>query len=150
MCRPPKRAATPTLASRNCNRVGPRVYISRIVPILYSPPAEDPIKIIINIVPALSATCTARLNEVGKRNGTEALRKAVSLNCVTCAVEGCGQVGCACPCEGAFVGRQDGLKLSGGALRTIKVLIENKRKTSRTVTIAILSNTFDMILRRIL
>ena len=49
-----------------------------------------------------------------------------------------------------FDGGQGGLKLSGGALRTKKVLIENKRKTSIAMIIAILSNTFDMILRRIL
>src|SRR6266480_5782544 len=109
-----QKTATPTLASRNCKRVGPRVYNNRTVPILNSPPAEDPIKMIINIVPALSATCTAILNDVGRRSGSEALRRAPSLNCATCAVEGGGQFGCDRPCEGALDGGQGGLKLSGG------------------------------------
>jgi hypothetical protein len=105
---------------------------------------------IINIVPALSAICATRLNDVGRRNGSEALRRAVCLNCVICAVEGDEQFGCAWPCDGIFVGGQGGLKLSRGALRTKKVLIENKRNTRIAIIIAIQSNTFDIIMRRIL
>src|SRR5947207_8071002 len=132
-----QKTATPTLASRNCKRVGPRVYIRRTVPILNSPPAEDPIKMIINIVPALSATCMARLNDVGRRSGSEALRRAFSLNCVACAVEGGGQFAAAWPWEGVRVGGQGALELSRGAFRTKKVLSENKRKTSIAMTIAL-------------
>src|SRR5215467_2769189 len=102
---------------------------------LNSPPATDPIKIIIKIVPALSATWMVRFNDVGRRNGSEALRMAVSLIAVSCAIEVVGQLGCAWPC--VLGGEQGGAKLSRGALRMKKVVTENSRKTRITMTIAI-------------
>ena len=92
----------------------------------------------------------AIFNEVGRRSGSEALRKASSLNCAICAAEGGVQVGLGWPGGRPLDDGQGGAKLSGGAFITKNVLSENKRKISMAMTIIILTSTFDMILRRIL
>jgi len=89
-------------------------------------------------------------NELGRRRGSDVLRKALCRACASCAAEGVGQFGEVPLGAGLPEDWHGGAKLSAGAFSTKNVLSETRKKTSMGIAIAILPSTFDMTLRRIL
>ena len=148
--------AAPSLASKNCVRVGPRVKSRRTVPMLYSPPTIVPIRMIIKTIQGVRANCTATFNEMGKRKGVDTLSRASCRSCSNWAGEGVGQFvgwpGPGLPFAGVAAGFDSawhgGAKLSAGAFCIKKVPIEINRNRIIANAAAMLPKTLDILRRR--